>query len=62
MSNRRAVCTNLREQGILKQCLEQNKWVFWHMLRVAVTEGLKLFLYALVFICGEYGRDLSGWF
>lgn len=38
-SNSRAVYTNLREQGILEQCQEQNKCVFWHMLSVSVTGG-----------------------
>lgn len=45
MSNSRAVYTNLREQGILEQCQEQDKCVFWHMLSVSVTGGAWSYFY-----------------
>lgn len=39
MSNIRAVYTNLKEQGIVEQCQEQNKCEFWHTPSVAVKPG-----------------------
>lgn len=34
VSNSRVIYTNLREQGILEQCQEQNRCVFWHVASV----------------------------